>query len=96
MGKAFNIEECDPKELKRIYVELSGLPKATLIGIAKDFSEWKWPVALGDPPIVTWEDTPEYRRPWMSKDTVCRSDFIDPYMAVIRLLGVKNEDIFER
>ena len=89
-----DINRIETEKLKRIYNQLLQLPECQLVSVARSLSEWKWPTILGEPPIEKWEDAPEYRRPWMSEDTPCRSDNIDPYMAVLRVLGVTSDEIY--
>lgn len=91
----FDIETYDAEKLKAIYKQLAQFSKAELVNIARDFSHWKWPAALGDAPIQCWEDAPNYRRRYVREDIQCRSDYIDPYMAVLRAMGITNSDIYE-
>ena len=90
----FDIETYDAKKLKAIHERLSQFTKAELVRIAKDFSQWKWPALLGDTPIQNWGDAPNYRRPYMEAENRCRSDYIDPYMAVLRVMGITSDDIY--
>lgn len=91
----FDIENVDAEKLKAIHKRLSQFSRVELVSIAKDFSEWKWPAILGGLPIQNWENAPNYRRPWMEEKIQCRSDYIDPYMAVLRVMGITNDDIYE-
>lgn len=91
----FDIENFDADEMKAIHKRLSQFSRAELVSIAKDFSKWKWPAILGDTPIQNWENAPNYRRRYMGKEIQCRSDYIDPYMAVLRVMGITNDDIYE-
>lgn len=89
----------DPPEyderLKAAYRMLSKWPKDTLQSILKEFDDWNWPAIFGNPPVGDWEELPNYREPWMPKDTVVKTDFIRPIADALLVLDVTYDDLYE-
>lgn len=82
-------ERLEPKDLLE-------MPRSTLISIYRTFNYWGWPEILGPAPIEDWYGAPEYRRTWMTEDTVTRKDFIKPYMEALIVAGITGETVYGR